>query len=170
MPTSKKTLGFYKKQSIFWKSIIITFSSGMIISIGIILISFLLPTCYEKEAILGLPKFDISGTSITFGITYSAFSITALTLLTFLHGKIWFSTFKQKFNLIDRMINNYKLSIKLNMIFTLWSIIASVFMSQISEIVSQLVNYFNILVIIFLSVYIYKNVVICIELIKIEDK
>lgn len=112
---------------------------------------------------------SISQLNTTFGITFSAFSVTALSLLPLLQTRKWFILFCES-QAYRNLIENYKSSILLNLLLIFFGIIgifsADVFV-KLFNIIYILLSIFYLT---FNSVFIYKNIKSLIDLLTSKSE
>ncbi len=149
---------------LFWAFLIM-----IIIGLLICLIRKAFPAECLNSLRYGMPNADLSGTNITFGVTYSAFSITAMSLMPLLKDKSWYDKMK-KLNIVNTIIGNYKLCIILNMILTLWGVIGKIIFNGLGHDFKNIYNMVSLYGLIFLTLFIYKNVHYIVRLFLIKNK
>ena len=80
----------------------------------------------KVEDVKSLCEF-MSNTLVDFGITFSAFTITAFSLIQLIKEKSWFSVVKKETDLIDRLSNGFQLAVLLSIISMFLGIFSRIF-------------------------------------------
>lgn len=108
-------------------------------------------------------SIDLAGICIEFGITFAAFSITALSLLPLLQTKEWYSLFV-KTTVFDDIVVNYRDSIWMNLSLLFWGLFGKVVIQACSVFWVLVYNTICVFFIVFIAIFLYRNVQSLIEL------
>lgn len=108
-------------------------------------------------------KIEASGTSmalpetnLTFGITFAAFSVTALSLFSIIYSKPW-GGLAAKLNMMKMAMTNYRLAVILNIGMIFLGLLGRI-LYLLDGIVLLIYNSFSVFCITFISVFLYINV------------
>lgn len=112
---------------------------------------------------------DLAAVCTDFGITFAAFSITALSLLPLLQTKEWYSLFK-KLDLFDDIVVNYRNSIWMNLAVLLYGVIGKLLLASLNGKIVLFYNSISVFFIVFIAVFLFRNVQVLIELLLHRDK
>jgi hypothetical protein len=107
-------------------------------------------------------SMDLPDTNLTFGITFAAFSVTALSLFSIIYSKPW-GEFAAKLNMVKMAMANYRFAVLMN--------IGMIFLGLLGRILYLLdgnilliYNSISVFCITFISVFIYSIVKLLIGL------
>lgn len=125
----------------------------------IMILYFLLNLMLDPKKI----TIDLASVCVDFGITFAAFSITALSLLPLLQTKEWYVVFV-KTSIFDDIVVNYRESIWMNIYLIFWGIFVKVISQACNEWGILAYNSLCIFFIVFIAIFLYRNVQSLIEL------
>jgi hypothetical protein len=112
-------------------------------------------------------RIDLASTNITFGITFAAFSVTALSLIALLQSKEHFNLAK-KVGIYDNVVLNYRNSIVLSLAVLLFGLIGQLVLSSIDGRYLLAYNLFSVFLIVFISAYLVINVLALVKLLLMK--
>ncbi len=112
-------------------------------------------------------RIDLASTNITFGITFAAFSVTALSLIALLQSKEHFNLAK-KVGIYDNIVLNYRNSIVLSLAVLLLGLIGQLVISSIDGRFLLAYNLFSVFLIVFISAYLAINVLALVKLLLMK--
>lgn len=112
-------------------------------------------------------RIDLASTNITFGITFAAFSVTALSLIALSQSKEHFNLAK-KVGIYDNIVLNYRNSIVLSLVVLLLGLIGQLVFSSIDGRFLLSYNLFSVFLIVFISAYLVINVLALVKLLLMK--
>jgi len=134
----------------------------------IIGIGFTVVYCFVYKSVCrSETRVDIASTNITFGTTFAAFSVTALSLIALLQSKEHFDIV-QKVGIYEKIILNYRNSIVLSFIVLAFGLIGQLLIFDIGEKHWFYYCLLSVFAIVFTSVYLIVNVVALVELLLMK--
>ncbi len=129
----------------------------------------LILTIFIKEININNISKSLCSLNTTFGTTFAAFSVTALSLLPLLQTKKWFELFKRS-NDYKSLIENYKAIIKINMIIIFIGILGYFLIDIKNNIIDYIYSLLSLVLIAFTCFFIIANIKSLIDLLNPDEK